>query len=151
MDIRTTREKIISDPIKNVPAWTVAAFDPTTGELPRRQLDKKGIRIYLQALARVGAPGVLLASSTGWGHARTWEEHVETLIACGQIQLQQCIKQALLRIEDPLDKNIELLGKLRSMDYGIIWTRKGSMLPPEAPDEKVAQQMLPLVKAITQM
>ena len=33
-------EQLVADPIANYPAATVACFDPTAGELPRRRLDE---------------------------------------------------------------------------------------------------------------
>lgn len=151
MKTQALRDQLISDPINNVPAWTVAALDPTTGNLPRRQLDESGLLHYLQALEKAVAQGVLLAASTGWGHVRTFEEHQHTLLAGGKVPLENCVKQALIRIEDPLEQNISLLRELKNLDYGIVWTRRGSLLPPDADDQAVAQSMLPLVKAATEM
>jgi len=147
MDIQSLRNQLVEAPLQHVPAWTVAAFDVNKGDLPRRKLDAKGMELYLKALANAGAPGVLLAASTGWGHARNFEEHQETLLQGGKMDLGTCVKQALLRIEDPLDKNKQLLVQLAQLDYGIVWTRRGSILPPTASDEEVAQNMLPLVSA----
>ncbi|MEM9674966.1 MAG: hypothetical protein ACFB15_17890 [Cyclobacteriaceae bacterium] len=151
MSTQALRESMIANPLQHVPAWTVAAFDPTEGDLPRRSLDQKGLQHYLTALSEAGAPGVLLAASTGWGHARTFEEHQATLIAAGNLPLPNCIKQSLLRIEDPLKDNVSLLRKLQQLDYGIVWTRRGSQLLPKASDEEVADYMLPLVREATQM
>jgi len=151
MKTQALREQLISDPVSNVPAWTVAAFDPTIGDLPRRQMDEAGMQRYLQSLEKAGAQGVLLAASTGWGHARTFEEHEHTLMAAGKVSLENCVKQALLRMEDPLEQNISLLQKLKNLDYGIVWTRRGSLLPPDAADQTVAQSTLPLVEAATEL
>jgi len=147
MNINEIRRKLISDPIHTVPAWTVAAFDPTEGDLPRRNLHVARMGQYLNRLAEAGAKGVLLAASTGWGHARNFEEHRETLLKAGKIELDGCLKQALFRIEDPLDQNQALLKEVAELDYGIVWTRRGSELPETASDDEVAEHMLPLVKA----
>lgn len=140
-------KSIINHPVENVPAWTVALFDPTTGELPRRKLDEQKSKDYLKAIAQAGAPGVLLAASTGWGHARNFSEHRHTLAVAGEVSLHNCVKQALIRIEDPLEDNIKLINELKSWNYGMVWTRRGSNLPVGASDEIVTEHMLPLVKA----
>ncbi|MFW5759740.1 MAG: hypothetical protein ACOCXH_02025 [Cyclobacteriaceae bacterium] len=140
-------KSIINHPVENVPAWTVALFDPTTGDLPRRELDEQKTKDYMQAIAQAGAPGVLLAASTGWGHARDFAEHRHTLAVAGEVPLNNCIKQALIRIEDPLEDNINLINDLKSWEYGMVWTRRGSDLPIGASDEIVTEHMLPLVKA----
>lgn len=140
-------KSIINHPVENVPSWTVALFDPTSGDLPRRQLDEQKSKDYLQAIANAGAPGVLLAASTGWGHARNFAEHKHTLAVAGEVEVNNCIKQALIRIEDPLEENISLINELKSWGYGIVWTRRGSNLPVGASDEIVTEHMLPLVRA----
>lgn len=145
--MNSINKSIINHPVENVPAWTVALFDPTTGDLPRRKLDEQKSKDYLQAIAKAGAPGVLLAASTGWGHARNFAEHRHTLAVAGELAMENCIKQALIRIEDPLDDNIALINDLKKWGYGIVWTRRGSNLPVGASDEIVTEHMLPLVKA----
>jgi hypothetical protein len=77
---------------------------------------------------------------------RTLEEHRETLEVGGAIDLGHTIKQALLRIEDPLDYNMDLMAELKAWDYGVVWTRRGSNLPPEADDELVVENLLPLAR-----
>ena len=67
-------ESLLADPIANYPAATVACFDPTTGDLPRRALDEARTVAFLEKLGDAGAPAVLIAASTGHGHARTVEE-----------------------------------------------------------------------------
>src|SRR5687767_14148106 len=68
-----TIEQIISDPITHYPSATVACFDPTTGDLPRRELSERTIS-YLERLAEAGAGALLIAASTGHGHLRTVQE-----------------------------------------------------------------------------
>ncbi len=140
-------EKIVSDPVKYMPTWTVALFDPTTGELPRRRIDVEGTKQYARAIANAGAPGVLVAASTGWGHKRNLEEHWKTLEIFGQADLGSTIKQALIRIEDPIDFNIELIGELKKWGYSVVWTRRGTNIKPAADDREVARHLFPLAKA----
>jgi dihydrodipicolinate synthase/N-acetylneuraminate lyase len=141
------RQQIEDDPIKYMPAWTVALLDPTKGLLPRRSIDEEGTLKYAHAIAEAGAPGVLFAASTGWGHVRDLVEHRETLRVGGSVDLGYTIKQALLRIEDPLDYNIELINDLKDWGYGVVWTRRGSNLPPDAEDGEVVENLLPLADA----
>ena len=53
------------------PDATVACFDPTQGDLPRRSLDRERLQQFLQKLGEAGAESVLIAASTGQGHLRT--------------------------------------------------------------------------------
>ncbi len=53
---RESITSIVADPIARFPAATVACFDPTTGELPRRQLDEGRTIHFLERLAQAGAP-----------------------------------------------------------------------------------------------
>lgn len=145
--MNNTIKSIITHPVEMVPSWTVALFDPTTGDLPRRKLDEDKSKLYMQAIAKAGAPGVLLAASTGWGHARNFVEHRHTLAVGGEAELGPCIKQALIRIEDPLEENKKLIQELKDWGYGMVWTRRGSNLPVGASDEIVTEHMLPLVKS----
>jgi len=145
--IKEIRKEIISDPIRNVPPWTVALLDPTKGNLPRRQIDVVGTIKYSEAIAREGAPGVLFAASTGWGHARNFEEHRHTLEVGGQAYFGTTLKQALFRIEDPLEKNQNLMKEVKEWGYAIVWTRRGSNLPPHASDREVADNLLPFAES----
>ena len=140
--IKEIRKEIIADPIRNVPPWTVALLDPTKGNLPRRQIDVAGTIKYSEAIAREGTPGVLFAASTGRGHARNFEEHRQTLEVGGQAYLGTTLKQALFRIEDPLEKNQNLMKEVKEWGYAIVWTRRGSNLPPHASDREVADNLL---------
>ena len=141
------RQQILDDPIRRMPGWTVALLDPVTGHLPRREIDIEGARLYARAIAGAGAPGVLFAASTGWGHVRTTDEHIKTLEVGGATDLGHTIKQALIRIEDPVEFNIDLISKLKGWGYGVVWTRRGSNLSPDASDEAVAENLLEVVEA----
>lgn len=145
--IREVRKRLINNPVHNVPAWTVALLDPTKGNLPRRQVDAEGTIRYSEAIAREGAAGVLYAASTGWGHVRTKEEHRRTLEIGGQAALNETVKQALLRIEDPIDFNRRLIHDTAVWGYGIVWTRRGTHLPKNASDRDVAGALFPFARA----
>ncbi len=140
------RRALMEDPLRNMPAWTVALLDPTMGNLPRRRLDDLATRHYAEAIAHAGAPGVLWASSTGWGHKRTFGEIVHWLEIGSQVQLGKTISQALLRIEDPLADNRLLLQAMRDWNYAMVWTRRGSTLPADASDAAVADYIMPLIE-----
>jgi dihydrodipicolinate synthase/N-acetylneuraminate lyase len=140
-------DQIVSDPVRYMPTWTVALFDPTTGDLPRRKLDVEGAIKYARAISHAGAPGVLVAASTGWGHKRNLEEHRETLEVYGKADLGSTIKQALIRIEDPIEFNIELINDLKKWGYSVIWTRRGTDVKPAADDREIARHLLPLAEA----
>ena len=51
-----TATELLADPIGSYPAATVACFDPTIGDLPRRKLDVPRTKRFLEALAAAGAP-----------------------------------------------------------------------------------------------
>jgi dihydrodipicolinate synthase/N-acetylneuraminate lyase len=141
-------DQLLSDPIANYPLATVACFDPTTGELPRRKLDHARLRAFLERLAAAGAPAVLIAASTGHGHLRTVDELAEWFAAAAAAKLPNCLKTALLRPEDGIDANRRLVGVLRDHDYRVIYLRPGTDSPKSATDETVAANMRPLVDAI---
>jgi dihydrodipicolinate synthase/N-acetylneuraminate lyase len=140
------RKALVQDPIHHMPAWTVALLDPTMGELPRRRMDELATRHYAEAIAHLGAPGVLFAASTGWGHVRSFHEHWHTLQVGGQAQLGKSIRQALLRNEDTLEENGRLIHALKEWGYAMVWTRRGASLPVDAGDEQVADHLLALAK-----
>src|SRR5262245_36952931 len=100
-----TSEDLIRDPIGNFPAATVACFDPTRGELPRRALDETRCVRYLQRLAQAGARSMLIAASTGHGHLRTVDELERWLEAAAGADLHGALRMALLRPEDGLVAN----------------------------------------------
>lgn len=71
--------ELIDDPIGCYPPATVACFDPTRGELPRRQLDERRTLTFLDRLATAGVPAALIASSTGQGHLRTVDDCIAAM------------------------------------------------------------------------
>src|SRR5262245_24362824 len=98
-------ERLVSGPIGNYPAATVACFDPTTGNLPRRALDENRTVAYLQKLGAAGAPALLIAASTGHGHLRTPEELEQWFQVAARAELGSTILTALLRPEDGVAVN----------------------------------------------
>src|SRR5215207_9194222 len=96
----TTANELLRDPVGSYPAATVACFDPTTGDLPRRELDMPRTKRFLEALAAAGAPAVLIAASTGHGHVRTVAELEEWFRVAAEATLRGTMLSALLRPED---------------------------------------------------
>src|SRR5687767_9320765 len=95
-----TSEEMVRDPIAVVPSATVACFDPTCGDLPRRCLDEARTVRFLERLGELQVPAILIAASTGHGHVRTVEE-LEIWFRCSaRAKLGATMKTALLRPED---------------------------------------------------
>jgi dihydrodipicolinate synthase/N-acetylneuraminate lyase len=143
-----TIDQLLSDPLTHYPLATVACFDPTKGELPRRRLDHQRLTQFLEKLAEAGAPAVLIAASTGHGHLRTVDELAEWFVAAAQARLPNCLKTALLRPEDGDQENARLVKVLAENDYRVVYLRPGTNLPKNASDEAVAANMQPLVQQI---
>jgi len=144
-DIRT---RILSDPILHYPSATVACFDPTTGNLPRRQLDDARLLAYLGKLADGGAEAVLLGASTGQGHLRTVDELAHWFEVAAQAQ--RLVKMALLRPEDGMEANRRLIDLLAAHDFPVVFVRPGTDLAPNATPEEVAANVQPLVAALAE-
>lgn len=142
-----TGREISEDPIGRYPHATVACFDPTRGELPRRRLDPERTVDYLERLAGFDAPGVLIASSTGQGHLRTPEELAEWFRCAGRARLGRTVPMGLLRPEDGMRANEHLLDLLVECDYPVVFFRPGTDLDPGAGAETVAASLRPLVAA----
>lgn len=143
-----TVDQLLADPIRNYPLATVACFDPTTGDLPRRRLDHARLKLFLERLADARAPAVLIAASTGHGHLRTVDELSEWFKAAAAARLSSCLKTALLRPEDGDEANARLVDVLAEHDYRVAYIRPGTNLAKDAGDEAVAANMRPLVKRI---
>lgn len=142
--------ELLADPIGRYPTATVASFDPTTGNLPRRQLDRRRTIAFLEKLAAAGAPAVLIAASTGHGHVRTVDELAEWFAVAAEAKLGTTTKIALLRPEDGQAANERLLEQLRELQYPIVFFRSGNDLPREASDAAIAASLQPLVAAAAQ-
>jgi dihydrodipicolinate synthase/N-acetylneuraminate lyase len=143
----TTIAAILADSIANYPAATVACFDPTTGNLPRRSLDEGRTIAFLERLAAAGAPAVLIAASTGHGHLRNVEELEQWFRVAAQARLGSTLLTALLRPEDGREANRRLAGLLAELGYAVAFVRPGRDLAAEASDEEVAANMRPEVIA----
>ena len=143
-----TVEQLIADPIARYPRATVACFDPTTGILPRRQLDQERLTVFLERLTAAGAPAVLIAASTGHGHLRTVDEMAEWFLAAAKANMPSCLKTALLRPEDGEEANARLVDVLAKHDYRVVYVRPGTNLAKGATDDEVAANMQPLLAQI---
>jgi dihydrodipicolinate synthase/N-acetylneuraminate lyase len=142
-----TAKELLADPIGNYPAATVACFDPTTGELPRRKLDAERTVVYLQKLADAGAPALLIAASTGHGHVRTPDELEQWYRVASRADPHRTMLTALLRPEDGKEINRRIAGLLAELRYTVAFVRPGRGLSPNATDADVAANMLPAVQA----
>lgn len=142
-----TTEDLLSDPIEHYPSATVACFDPTTGDLPRRQLDSMRNRKMLGKLAAAGADAVLIGSSTGQGHLRTVEELAQWFQASAQPDLGATVKMALLRPEDGPQANREFVARIKDLGYLVAFVRPAANLSPQTTDAEVADTMRPVVEA----
>jgi len=140
-------DRLLADPIANYPAATVACFDPTTGGPPRRTLDEELTVAFLEKLAAAGAPAVLIAASTGHGHARTVEELEQWFRVAARAKLGETVLTALLRPEDGPAANQRLAGLLAELGYAVAFVRPGRGLPADATDEQVAENMRPTITA----
>ncbi|MFO7594382.1 MAG: hypothetical protein R6X15_10105 [Pseudomonadota bacterium] len=142
-----TSAELIADPIGRYPVSTVACFDPTEGELPRRGLDEGRTISLLERFAAEGVPAVLIASSTGQGHLRTAEE-LEAWIRCAaRADTGEMLRIALLRPEDGFETNRRLLKLLVDNDFPVVFFRPGTDLPSGADEAAVRDQLAPLVAA----
>jgi dihydrodipicolinate synthase/N-acetylneuraminate lyase len=144
----TANSSILDDPIRNFPAATVACFDPTTGDLPRRRLDEARTIAYLERLAKAGAPALLIAASTGHGHVRTIEEMEQWFRVAARARLKHTVLTALLRPEDGEAFNRQLAKLLAELGYGVAFVRPGRGLQANATTAQVAANMQPVVQSI---
>ena len=147
MNSSLTVQRLLADPIGNYPVATVACFDPTFGDLPRRQLAVGRTIAFLEKLAEAGAPALLIAASTGQGHLRTAEELAEWYGVAAQARLGETMLTALLRPEDGADGNERLSRLVAELGYAVAFVRPGRDLPANATDERVAANMQPAVQA----
>ena len=138
--------ELIRNPIGSYPQATVACFDPTGGELPRRRLDEPRTIEFLEALAGAGAPAVLIGASTGHGHVRTPIELAQWFRVAAQAHIGKCVRTALLRPEDGRDENARLLDLLAELSYPVIFVRPGRNLGKNESDRSIADNMRPIVE-----
>lgn len=142
-----TSHEILTDPIGNYPAATVACFDPTIGDLPRRELDAARTVQFLERLGQAGTPAVLIAASTGHGHVRTVPELEAWFVVAAEAELPNTTRMALLRPEDGQAANERLLALLAVLGYPVVFFRPGNNLPRDAGDDAVVENLRPLVMA----
>ncbi|MFK8113497.1 MAG: dihydrodipicolinate synthase family protein [Rubripirellula sp.] len=135
----------MSEAADDYPIATVACFDPTCGELPRRALDSAKLKVFLERLCDAGAPAVLIAASTGHGHLRTVAELTEFFQQAAKAKLGESKKMALLRPEDGFETNAILLEELSQLEYDVVFVRPGTDVDRHASDEMVAASLQPLV------
>jgi dihydrodipicolinate synthase/N-acetylneuraminate lyase len=145
-------EKLLADPIGSYPAATVACFDPTTGDLPRRALDEERTVAYLDRLVAAGAPALLIAASTGHGHLRTVGEleqwyRVAAHAKLASVNETSAVLTALLRPEDGDEANRKLARLLAELGYAVAFVRPGRGMSPQASAEEIAANMRPAVQA----
>lgn len=145
-----TAEALLRDPVANYPQATVACFDPTIGDLPRRRLDERRCIEFLERLAAAGAASVLIAASTGHGHVRTPKELMQWIRVAAKARLGSTMLTLLLRPEDGENANRELVAAAAELGYAVIFVRPGRDLPATAGDEQVAANMQPLVRIIAE-
>jgi dihydrodipicolinate synthase/N-acetylneuraminate lyase len=141
------RAALVRDPVGQYPAATVACFDPTCGELPRRKLDARRTVAFLEQLAAAGAPALLIGASTGQGHLRTVDELNEWFQVAATARRGDALLIALLRPEDGPQANRDLARLLAEHGYDVAFVRPGRDLKPGADDEIVAENMRPAVEA----
>jgi dihydrodipicolinate synthase/N-acetylneuraminate lyase len=142
-----TTKSILEDPIRNYPAATVACFDPTMGDLPRRRLDEARTIAYLERLSNAGAPALLIAASTGHGHLRTVAELEQWFRVAARAKLGGTVLTALLRPEDGAEANRRLAALLAELGYAVAFVRPGTQLSPQASIDDVVVNMRPAVEA----
>lgn len=137
--------EIIANPIAHYPVATIACFDPTSGEVPRRRLDEARTVTMLERYAREGVPAVLIASSTGQGHLRTARELEQWFRCAARAHCGEMVRIALLRPEDGLETNRKLLDLLAQSSFPVVFLRPGTDLPADADDKTVSHSLSPLV------
>jgi dihydrodipicolinate synthase/N-acetylneuraminate lyase len=138
--------ELVRDPIGSYPHATVACFDPTSGELPRRKLDQRRTIQFLEALAAAGAPAILIGASTGHGHVRTPPELAQWFRVAAEAEIGKCLRTALLRPEDGRDENARLLDLLAELSYPVVFVRPGRDLGKSESDRSIADNMRQVVE-----
>lgn len=141
------KQLLLSNPIEHYPQATVAAFDPTCGEMPRRQLDQSRTRQFLEKLSIAGTEAVLIASSTAQGHLRSLDELVAWFRCAAEAKTGNMKLIGLLRPEDGLVACEHLMDVLTDCGYPIVFLRPGNDLPSGADSKRVADSLAPLVQA----
>ena len=136
--------------MKSYPLATVACFDPTEGDLPRRRLHHARLQEFLHRLGDAGAEAVLIASSTGQGHLRTIEELEEFFRVAAETPISGVQLMGLLRPEDGTEQNRQLIELLKSLNYDVVFLRPGTDLASDANEDEVVKSLQPLVQHASQ-
>ncbi|MFM2097093.1 MAG: hypothetical protein RIS70_4217 [Planctomycetota bacterium] len=144
---KTFCDALVRDSIGCYPSATVACFDATTGELPRRQLDADRNTEFLERLGRLGVPAVLIAASTGHGHVRSVDELREWFEVAARADLRRTVRVALLRPEDGRDANATLLDDLARLAYPVVFVRPGTDLSRNASEDEIVRNVGSVVEA----
>lgn len=144
---KTFCDALVRDPIGCYPSATVACFDATAGDLPRRQLDSARNIEFLERLSRLGTPAVLIAASTGHGHVRSVAELREWFEVAARANLRRTVRVALLRPEDGSEANNLLLDDLTRLQYPVVFVRPGNNLPKNASEDEIVRNVGAVVEA----
>lgn len=131
----------------NYPTATVACFDVTCGELPRRKLDPARNNLFLERLASNGAEALLIGASTGHGHLRTPEELNDWFASTRNARTGPSVKIALLRPEDGADWHATHAATLADSGFRVAFVRPGTDLRPDAHSRQVADNMNSALRA----
>ncbi|HBV62452.1 MAG TPA: hypothetical protein DEF45_05460 [Rhodopirellula sp.] len=105
----------------------------------------------MQKLSVAGAESVLIAASTGQGHLRTVDELREFFDVAAKVSPPILQRMGLLRPEDGVDTNFELLQLLKQLDYAVAFLRPGSNLESACSDHDIVEQLQPLVKRASEL
>ena len=132
----------------NYPLATVACFDATSGELPRRVLDVQRNNRFLKKLAENNVAAVLIGASTGQGHVRTPEELDQWFLSTKEVELGNTIKIALLRPEDGSDWHQRHVATLVDADFDIAFVRPGTTLNSKATSQEISLNMQAACQAV---
>ena len=132
----------------NYPLATVACFDATSGELPRRVLDVQRNNRFLKKLAENNVAAVLIGASTGQGHVRTPEELDQWFLSTKEVELGNTIKIALLRPEDGSDWHHRHVATLVDADFDIAFVRPGTDLNSTATSQEISLNMQSACQAV---
>ncbi|MBA63418.1 MAG: hypothetical protein CMJ76_13755 [Planctomycetaceae bacterium] len=134
----------------NYPLATVACFDATSGELPRRFLDVQRNNLFLKKLAEQNVSAVLIGASTGQGHVRTPEELDQWFLSTKEVELGNTIKIALLRPEDGPDWHQQHVETLVQAGFDIAFVRPGTNLDADATCQEVSRDMQSACQAVVE-
>ncbi len=143
-----TPADLIRDPIQHYPAATVAAFDATTGNLPRRQLDHVRNKKFIEQLAQCEVPAILIGASTGHGHLRTPAELEEWMHAASDADWKSTLKMILLRPEDGDAASEQLVSLSADLGYSVVFVRPGTNLGRDATETEIVDNVKPIIEKV---